>query len=160
MTDRLIITAQRNLVVTPRELWAVTSDTSRYAEWVTTVREVLIHHGTATSELTYRERIAGAGPFEATVEWQVQQLIPNKLRIDSTERIGPLSDVLNIFRFEPIEGGIACSMVYEFHFRVRPKFLGKPVLKVMSASIQRDFDQSMRNLEDLTLSERDLNISR
>lgn len=154
MTGRFMISSHRNLVVTPKEVWDLTTDTSRYAEWVASVLEVKTHHGSACVGSTYTERVASVGPMSSNPLWTVRQLEPLTLRVDSGVGLAPLRDVVNIFRFAPISGGSATSMTYEFHFDITPRFVGPFVERLLGRSMRSDFDESMRNLEMLILSER------
>ncbi|MEV6320774.1 SRPBCC family protein [Nocardia sp. NPDC051787] len=154
MTDRFVISAHRNLVVTPEEVWALTSDTSRYADWVGSVLQVETHHGQARPGGTYTEQVRSIGPLTTHAQWTVRQIEPMSLRIDSGEGFAPLRDVVNVFRFAPIGDGAATAMTYEFHFSLNPRPLGVLVHRLLSKSMQADFDASMRTLETVILSER------
>lgn len=154
MTDRFVISAHRNLVVTPEEVWDLTSDTSRYADWVTSVLQVNQHHGPARQGGTYTERVKSIGPLSTQAQWTVRTIEPIRLRIDSGLGFAPLHDVVNIFRFAPIGDGSATAMTYEFHFDLRPRSLGVLVHKFLSKSMRAEFDESMRRLESVILSER------
>lgn len=154
MTSRFMISAHRNLVVTPQEVWDLTSDTSRYADWATSVLEVKTHHGPARVGGKYTERVASIGPLTSNAEWTVRQLDPLVLRLDSGEGFAPLRDVVNVFRFAPLGGGTATAMTYEFHFDLQPRFLGPIAVRLLGKSMRSGFDESMRNLETVILSER------
>ncbi|MFD1811845.1 SRPBCC family protein [Rhodococcus gannanensis] len=154
MTDRFVIRAHRNLVATPEEVWAVASDTRRYADWVTSVHEVHTHHGLAEIGGRYTETVASIGPLTTHATWTVRELEPERLRIDSGTGFAPLRDVVNVFRFAPLSGGAATSMTYEFHFDLAPRPLGALVHRVLRKGMVTDFDRSMRALEAVVLSER------
>ncbi|MFZ2527849.1 MAG: SRPBCC family protein [Rhodococcus sp. (in: high G+C Gram-positive bacteria)] len=152
--SEFVIRAHRNLVVTPEEVWAVTSDTSRYADWVTSVHEVHTHHGHAEVGGQYTETVASLGPLTTHATWTVRDLEPTRLRIDSGTGFAPLRDVVNIFRFAPLSGGAATSMTYEFHFDLTPRPLGALAHRILRTGMVADFDRSMRALEAVVLSER------
>ncbi|MGW0035948.1 SRPBCC family protein [Gordonia sp. NPDC003376] len=154
MSNAHTIVAHRNLVVSVDEIWSVVEDTSRYGEWVTSVAAVLADHGQATIGESYRERVTTVGPLTSEVVWTVREIVPKTLRVDSATGLGPLLDVANVFRFAPIEAGTATSMTYEFHFRLGPRPLGSLVRAVLASAMCRDFDESMRTLESIVLSER------
>ncbi|WP_330254200.1 SRPBCC family protein [Nocardia sp. NBC_00565] len=154
MTDRFVISAHRNLRVSPEEVWNLTSDTSRYADWVSSVLEVTEHHEQARKGDTYTERVKSIGPLTTRAEWTVQTIEPMSLRIDSGKGFAPLTNVINVFRFAPIDDGNGTSMTYEFHFDLRPRQLGALVHKLLAKSMPAEFDASMRMLELVILSER------
>ncbi|MEC4616451.1 SRPBCC family protein [Tsukamurella tyrosinosolvens] len=147
------ITAHRNLVVTPEEVWAVVSDTSRYVDWVDTVLEVQSHHGPARVGGSYTERIRSVGPLAAHVRWTVRQIEPMSLRVDTGEGLSPLRDVINVFRFASLANGCT-GMTYEFHFSMTPRPVGALVRRLLAPSMRESFDASMRRLESVILSER------
>ncbi|ORL32131.1 polyketide cyclase [Prescottella equi] len=153
MPNRFVISAQRVLAATLDEVWELTSDTGRYGDWVVSVREVTAHHGPATVGKSYRERVTSVGPLTSRAEWTVRTLEPKTLRIDSGVGLAPLRDVVNIFRFAPV-GDAATSMTYEFHFTLGPAPLGALVHKILRSSMAAAFDESMRALETVILSER------
>ncbi len=154
MSSRFVVRAHRNLTVTPAEVWALTSDTRRYADWVTSVHEVHTHHGPAVIGEKYTETVASVGPLTTRAEWTVRELEPERLRVDSGTGFAPLSNVVNVFRFAPISGGSATSMTYEFHFDLAPEPLGGLVHWFLRSGMEADFDRSMKALEAVILSER------
>ncbi|MFI6365225.1 SRPBCC family protein [Nocardia sp. NPDC050630] len=154
MTERFVISAHRNLVVTPEEVWAVTSDTSRFGEWVSNVLEVKTHEGHAKPGGVFTERVKSVGPLVSHPTWTVRTVEPMSLRIDSAEGLAPLREVINVFRFEPLGEGSATSMTYEFHFDMRPRPFGWLVYRLLLPIMTAEFDTSMRALETLILSER------
>lgn len=156
MTDTQVISAHRNLAVTPSEVWAVTSDTSRYAEWVDDVIGVVEHHGQAVENGTYREIVKGLGPMRIDALWTVRTLHPNSLRVDTGSGFAPLHDVSNVFRFEPLGENTGTAMTYEYHFAVRPALFGGVLRSILAPGLTAGFDRSMKNLETLILSEREV----
>lgn len=155
MTERFTIAAQRNLAVTVDEAWAVTADTSRYGDWVASVREVLSDHGSARIGESYDEIVSTVGPLTARARWTVRICEPTRLRVDSGEGFAPLRDVTNTFRFAALPGGTGVAMTYEYSFTMRPKFVGALLRALLSSSMEREFDRSMRQLESVILSERE-----
>lgn len=154
MTGHFVISAHRNLVVRPEEAWDLTCDTSRYADWVTSVLQVNEHHGPARKGGTYTERVKSIGPLSTQAQWIVRTIEPMSLRVDSGFGFAPLHDVVNIFRFAPIGDGSATAMTYEFRFDLRPRRVGALVHQLLSKSMRAEFDESMRRLESVILSER------
>ncbi|WP_280438060.1 SRPBCC family protein [Nocardia carnea] len=154
MTDRFVVSAHRNLAVTPEEVWELTSDTSRYADWASSVLEVYRNHGHAREGGVYTEKVTSVGPLTTHATWTVQKVEPMTLRIDSGEGFAPLRNVVNIFRFAPLGGGTGTSMTYEFQFDLRPRIVGSLVHRLLSRSMAAGFDESMRALESVILSER------
>ncbi len=154
MTSKFTIAAQRNLAVTVQEAWALTADTSRYADWVTSVRAVHTHHGAARVGEDYTETVGTIGPLTTHARWTVRVCDPLRLRVDSGEGFAPLSEVVNTFRFTPLPGGTGVSMTYEYSFVLRPRFAGALVRRLLEPGMRRDFDRAMQNLESVILSER------
>ncbi|WP_062993089.1 SRPBCC family protein [Nocardia anaemiae] len=154
MTERFVISVHRNLVVSPEEVWGVTSNSSRFGEWVSNVLEVNAHPGEAKPGDVFTERVRSIGPLVSRPTWTVRTFEPMSSRIDSAEGLAPLRDVINVFRFAPIGDGSATSMTYEFHYDLRPRPFGWLVHRVLSKVMTAEFDNSMRALEALILSER------
>lgn len=137
------------------EIWAVIHDTSRYADWVAGVLEVTRHHGPASVGATYSEINRTLGPLTTRLEWTVREVVPHERRVDTGTGFAPLRDLENVFVLEPLgEGGT--RMTYEASFRVG---LG-PARRLLAAVLRRtlaiDFALSMRRLDDVVISERDL----
>ncbi|AMY53521.1 SRPBCC family protein [Rhodococcoides fascians] len=158
MEQRFVVSAHRTLSVSPEEVWALTSDTRRYAEWVTDVRAVTTHHGSARTGGVYTEEVATLGRFTSHATWTVRHLEPNRLRIDSGEGLAPLTNVANVFRFAPLSDATSTAMTFEFWFDVAPGWLGRIVRPIATAGMSARFDVSMCNLEALILSERTASI--
>lgn len=156
MTKIQVIKAHRNLAVTPEEAWAVTSDTSRYAEWADDVIRVVEHSGPAAVGGAYREVVKGLGPMRIDATWTVRTLERPTLRVDTGAGFAPLHDVTNIFRFAPLGGGTGTAMTYEYHFRTRPALLAGPLRRILAPGLEAGFDRSMKALEAIILSERAL----
>ncbi|MCZ4520180.1 SRPBCC family protein [Rhodococcus ruber] len=158
MEQRFVVSAHRTLSVSPEEVWALTSDTSRYAEWVTDVRSVTTHHGSARAGGVYTEEVAALGRFTSRVTWTVRQLEANRLRVDLGQGFAPLTNVANVFRFAPLSGGTSTAMTFEFWFDVSPSWAGRLVRPIATAGMSARFDVSMCTLEALILSERTVTI--
>lgn len=136
-------------------VWRVVSATNRYAEWVDTVLEVTDHHGEATVGKTYAERNKTIGPLTTNSVWTVREIEPLTTRIDTGTGFSPMQDVTNIFRFRPVSvDGVECTeMTYTARSRIGLGPLGWLIDRITAPALRRQFQQSMRNLEDLVVAE-------
>jgi|GEM_PF-2051427 len=153
---RRTVTVTRDLQVTPEEIWEVVSDTSRYADWVDGCLAVTRHHGTAAVGETYAERNRTVGPVTTNSEWTVLEVVPLRKRVDSGTGFDPLHDMVNTFTFEPLDiGGTRMTYAVDVRIGLGPLgLLGPLVAAVLGKTLRAEFTTSMRQLEELIVSER------
>lgn len=152
--QQYVVRVQHVLSATPEEIWEVISDTSRYADWVHGVLEVIEHHGTATEGRTYEERNKTVGPLTGRSVWTVLSKDAPVERIDSGVGLDPLGNLVNVFRLTPVDRGESTEMLYEIRFDLPFGPLGKVVAAVLGMGLRRNFGKSMRNLDRVIQSER------
>lgn len=159
------------LAVPIERVWEVISATDRYAEWVVGVLEVTDHHGTATVGKTYAERNRTVGPLTTRSTWTVQEIDPQRLRIDTGTGFAPMHEMTNVFELEPIklDAGATADRTtadrttadqttatrFTYTVRYRPGLgpVGRLVDRLQQPGLRKSFQASMRNLEDLVVAE-------
>ena len=149
------------LAVPVERVWEVISATNRYAEWVVGVLEVTDHHGTATVGKTYSERNRTVGPLTTRSTWTVQEIAPQRLRIDAGTGFAPMHEMTNVFELEPMKldadqgNGTEIGTRLTYTVRYRPGLgpVGRLIDRVQQPGLRKNFQASMRNLEDLVVAE-------
>jgi uncharacterized protein YndB with AHSA1/START domain len=146
------VTETAVLAVPIERVWAVISQTHRYADWVHGVLEVTDHHGEATVGRTYAERNQTVGPLTTRSSWTVLEVEKPALRIDTGTGFDPMHDLTNIFRFRVVDG---TSTEMTFTVRYRPGLgpIGRIIDVLQRPGLRASFQTSMRNLEDLIIAE-------
>jgi polyketide cyclase/dehydrase/lipid transport protein len=146
------------LAVPVERVWEVVSATNRYAEWVVGVLAVTEHHGTATVGKTYSERNRTVGPLTTRSTWTVQEIEPLRRRVDTGTGFAPMHDMTNVFELEPVpaaDGGPATATRFTYAVRYRPGLgpIGRIIDRLQQPGLRKNFQASMRNLEDLVVAE-------
>lgn len=159
-SQRYVVSTTRVLDATVEEVWDVVSDTCRYADWVCGVLEVTRHHGAAVVGQTYEERNRTVGPLTSRSTWTVISQTEPTERIDAGAGLSPLRNLLNVFRFSSVNLGRSTEMAYEVRFDL-PRGPWRPLIATfLTITLRRDFQASMKNLDDLIRSERPVGVSR
>lgn len=144
------------LAVPVERVWEVISATNRYSEWVVGVLEVTDHHGTAEIGKTYAERNVTVGPLRTRSVWTVAEIEPLRRRVDTGTGFDPMHDMTNIFTFLECtlpDGGKGTAMTYTVRYRPGLGPIGQLIDKVQQPGLRKNFQASMRRLEDLIISE-------
>ena len=140
----------------PEAVWDVIDDTSRYADWVTTVDEVTRHHGRATVGETYSERNTVLGPLKATSTWTVVQADAPRRRLDRGVGMPVVQDLESIFELDPVEGpGGAAHTEFRYIARYRMGLgpLGGLIDRIQAPGMRKEFRASMARLAELVRHE-------
>lgn len=144
------------LAVPLERVWEVISATNRYSEWVVGVLEVTEHHGTAQVGRTYAERNATVGPLRTRSVWTVAEIEPLRRRVDTGTGFDPMHDMTNIFTVaeRTLPGGrTGTEMTYAVRYRPGLGPIGRLIDKAQQPGLRKNFQASMRRLEDLIVSE-------
>ena len=142
----------------PEAVWAVIDDTSRYAEWVTTVIEVTSHHGRAKVGETYSERNVVLGPLKAASTWTVVQADAPRRRLDRGVGMPVVQDLESIFELDPVEGPDGAQHT-EFRYIARYRMglgpLGGIIDRIQQPGMRKEFRASMTRLSHLVTHDHD-----
>lgn len=144
----------------PDRVWAILSDTGRYAEWVETCQEVTYHHGEAALGGIYKEVGHGLGPLPVHTTWRVAEIEaggPRWYRRDTGEGMPLVSELESIFELESAaEGPAAPSTRFTWRNRYRPALgpLGRRIDALQQGELRAMMRRSMARLAELvTVSE-------
>ncbi|MFC4949863.1 SRPBCC family protein [Pseudonocardia sp. GCM10023141] len=144
------------LAVPVERVWEVISATHRYGEWVVGVLEVTDHHETAQIGRTYAERNVTVGPLRTRSVWTVAEIEPMRRRVDTGTGFDPMHDMTNTFTFLECtlaDGSRGTVMTYAVRYRPGLGPVGGLIDRLQRGGLRRNFQASMRRLEDLIVSE-------
>lgn len=122
------------------EVWALLSDTTRYAEWVEDTVEVVRTDGPAAEGSTYDERNTILGPIKGSSRWTVVEHEPPRLSVHRGEGI-PIASTMSIeFALQPA-GDAATEVTLTFLYEPRFGPLGG---LLASAGLHRKLEAGFR----------------
>ncbi|HLI60017.1 MAG TPA: SRPBCC family protein [Solirubrobacteraceae bacterium] len=144
----------------PERLWAVLSDTGRYADWVETCEEVTYHHGAAALGGVYKEVGHGPGPLPVHTTWRVAELQeggPRWYRRDTGTGMPLVTALESIFELEPVgeDGPTAGATRFTWRHRYRPALgaLGRRIDALQQGELRAMMRRSMARLAGLVAAE-------
>lgn len=146
------VTETAVLAVPIDRVWAVISETHRYADWVHGVLEVTDHHGEATVGKTYAERNRTVGPLTTRSTWTVQEVQAPHRRMDTGVGFDPMYDLANIFTLRAMDAAHT-EMTFTVQYRPGLGPLGRLIDVLQRPGLRKSFQTSMRALEDLIVAE-------
>ncbi|MGN2638446.1 SRPBCC family protein [Nocardia takedensis] len=156
MATVVTVREQALIPASVERVWEVVSATNRYAEWADAVLEVTEHHGTATVGKTYSERNVTLGPLTTRSIWTVQEIVPQRLRVDTGTGFEPMRDMMNVFEFRPltdVDGNLLTEMTYQVSYRPGLGAVGRLIDRIQKPGLRSGMRRSMRNLSDLLIAE-------
>ena len=128
------------------QVWAMITDTRRYAEWVENTDEVVTASSDeATAGVTYEERNTVAGPLNGRSRWVVDSVDPMRHTVHSGEGIAVVKGMRLEMTLAPDGDGTR----YEHRLIYTPALgpLGPVVNLVLRPSVQRATDRGVANLK-------------
>jgi uncharacterized protein YndB with AHSA1/START domain len=133
-------------------VWAVLSDTGRYAEWVETCLEVTYHHGAAALGGVYKEVGHGLGPLPVHTTWRVAEIDPPRYRRDTGMGMPLVSGLESIFE---LEEGSAEETRFTWRNRYRPALgaLGRRIDALQQGELRGMMQRSMARLAEIVTAE-------
>lgn len=140
----------------PARVWAVLSDTGRYAEWVETCLEVTYHHGEAALGGIYKEAGHGLGPLPVHTTWRIAEIDPERwYRRDAGTGMPLVSELESIFELEPESGGIRPATTFTWRNRYRPALgpLGRRIDALRQGGLRAMMRRSMSRLAEIVAVE-------
>ena len=136
-------------------VWAILSDTGRYAEWVESCLEVTYHHGEAALGGIYKEVGHGLGPFPAHTTWRVAEIDPGGrrwYRRDTGTGMPLATGLESIFELAPDDGG---GTRFTWRNRYRPAFgpIGRRIDALQQGELRAMMRRSMTRLAEIVAAE-------
>lgn len=142
------------------DVWAVLSDTGRYAEWVESCLEVTYHHGEAALGGIYKEVGHGLGPIPAHTTWRVAEIVVDGSRFrrrDTGTGMPLVSGLESIFELAPETGTGDARPVTRFTWRNRyvPALgpLGRRIDALQQGQLRAMMRRSMSRLAEIVAAE-------
>ncbi len=141
----------RTLVIpaSPERLWALLSDTGRYAEWVESCLAVTYHHGAAALGGVYCEVGHGLGPVKAHTTWTVAELEPLRYRRDTGVGMPLVSELESIFELADASEPGATAWTWRNRYRPALGALGRFIDARQLPGLAAMMDRSMARLAEL-----------
>ncbi len=139
-------------------VWAVLSDTGRYAEWVETCLEVTYHHGEAALGGVYKEVGHGLGPLPVRTTWRVAEIRVGDgtfYRRDTGTGMPLVSGLESIFELQTQPGGEGPATRFTWRNRYRPALgpLGRRIDALQQGELRGMMRRSMTRLAEIVASE-------
>ncbi|HTU31551.1 MAG TPA: SRPBCC family protein [Solirubrobacteraceae bacterium] len=135
------------------DVWAILSDTGRYAEWVETCLEVTYHHGEAALGGIYKEVGHGLGPIPAHTTWQVAEIDPPRYRRDTGTGMPLVSGLESIFELEPSADPSATSFTWRNRYRPALGPIGRRIDALQQGELRAMMRRSMARLAEIVTAE-------
>ena len=136
------IVARTTIDAPPDVVWALASDTARYAEWVENTLTVLRTDGTAGPGVTMEERTRVAGPWTAVTRWRVTEWDPPHRQVHEGEGLALASDMAVIIEVAPAGAGTLFTLTLRYAARFGA--LGAAIDRVIRGSIARSQARSVQ----------------
>jgi uncharacterized protein YndB with AHSA1/START domain len=132
-------------------VWALVSDTGRYAEWVETCLEVTYHHGEAALGGIYKEVGHGLGPLPVHTTWRVAEIAAPHYRRDTGTGMPLVTDLESIFELAPEEDGTR----FTWRNRYRPALgaLGRRIDALQQGELRAMMRRSMSRLAEIAAAD-------
>lgn len=137
-------------------VWAVLSDTGRYAEWIETCEEVTYHHGEAALGGIYKEVGHGPGPLPVRTTWRVAELDTERwYRRDTGTGMPLVSDLESIFELEPVHTPDPPATRFTWRNRYRPALgpLGRWIDALQQGELRGMMRRSMSRLAEIVAAQ-------
>lgn len=136
-------------------VWALLSDTGRYAEWVETCLEVTYHHGEAAIGGIYKEVGHGLGPLPVHTTWRVAEIDREGglwFRRDTGTGMPLVSGLESIFELEETRGG---ESRFTWRNRYRPALgaVGRRIDALQQGELRAMMRRSMSRLAEIVAAE-------
>jgi uncharacterized protein YndB with AHSA1/START domain len=137
------------------DVWAILSDTGRYAEWVESCVEVTYHHGQAALGGLYKEvghRSWPTQPIPAHTTWRVAEIDSPRYRRDTGTGMPLVSGLESIFELEHAPGG---GTRFTWRNRYRPALgaLGRRLDSLQQGELRGMMQRSMTRLAEIVATE-------
>jgi hypothetical protein len=148
--------AETLLVPAPIEqVWALLSDTGRYADWIESCLEVTYHHGEAALGGIYKEVGHGLGPFTVHTTWRVAEMTPPRYRRDTGTGMPLVTGLESIFELAPQQGCAAPATRFTWHNRYLPSLgaLGRRIDALQQGELRAMMRRSMTRLGEIAAIE-------
>ena len=151
--------AESLVIAAPAErVWAVLSDTGRYAEWVESCREVTYHHGEAALGGVYKEVGHGLGPLPVHTTWRVAEIGAGDgrwYRRDTGTGMPLVSELESIFEVEATPQPAAAATRFTWRNRYRPALgpLGRRIDALQQGELRAMMRRSMARLAEIVVTE-------
>ena len=147
----LSVTASKVIAVPPESAWALTCDTSRYAEYVEGTDEVSRSGGAAREGVTYEEVNPILGPWRARTTWTVVEFAPPHRQVHRSPDVPLLSRLDVRMEVVPEGGGSRVTFTLEGEPSMGP--IGGAFARLMRRQIARDNEKTLENFAALLLRE-------
>jgi uncharacterized protein YndB with AHSA1/START domain len=137
------------------EVWAILSDTGRYAEWVETCLEVTYHHGEAVLGGLYKEvghRSWPTHPIPAHTTWRVAEIDPPRYRRDTGIGMPLVSGLESIFELEDGPGG-ETRLTWRNRYRPALGPIGRRIDSLQQGELRGMMQRSMTRLAEIVATE-------
>lgn len=149
--------AETLVIAAPVErVWALLSDTGRYAEWVETCLEVTYHHGEAALGGIYKEVGHGLGPLPVHTTWRVAEIVAPRYRRDTGTGMPLVTGLESIFELAPDDDG-AGRTVFTWRNRYRPALgaVGRRIDALQQGELRGMMRRSMSRLAEIAAGDAD-----
>lgn len=142
------IRIEEHIAAPPERVWAMITDTRRYAEWVVNTLEVTYADSdTADEGVRYEERNRIAGPLTGGSRWVVTSVDPGRSTVHTGDGIWLAGTMTLAMSVEPDGAGTRYGHVFTYEPGLGP--LGPVVDLGLRPSIGRDMRASVRRLREL-----------
>lgn len=143
---RLDVTATETIERPLGDVWELSCDVARYAEWVPATLEVLRSDGPARLGSTYDERNRVAGPITSKSHWTVIEFKPMSRQVHRDESIPFLRSLDVVMEFEEVDPErTRVTLGLRGNSALGP--VGAVMVKVMHSTIDKDNQTALRNLK-------------
>jgi len=148
MSEREVV-IELEIAAPPERVWAVISDTRRYAEWVVNTLEVTrADSDVADVGVTYDERNKVAGPYHARSKWKVVESDGPRHTVHEGDGIPLARSMVLELTLAPAGDG-ATRYTHRFAYEPGLGPLGPVVDLALHPLLRRDMRRSADNLKAL-----------
>jgi uncharacterized protein YndB with AHSA1/START domain len=135
-----------------QDVWALLSDTGRYAEWVETCLEVTYHHGDAALGGIYKEVGHGLGPLPVHTTWRVAEIAAPHYRRDTGTGMPLVTGLESIFELAP-DGDDDTRFTWRNRYRPALGALGRRIDALQQGELRGMMQRSMARLAEIVAAQ-------
>jgi carbon monoxide dehydrogenase subunit G len=144
------VTASTTVPAPPEQVWELTCDTTRYAEWVVGTDQVTRTDGPAREGSTYDEKNTIVGPWKARTSWRVTEFDAPRRQVHVSNDVPLAREFLVIMEVTPEGDGSRVTFTLGAEMKGP---LGGLFAKAMRPGVARDNRRTVAQFAELARRE-------